>query len=249
MLQLPVSDVEKDQRATAAYAAALLHALARDEAAGRRPVRLTEPGLSTWTRFKGRLAPADLVRLLFEDAAVLHRIPFDPGILSGDLKLHRLHDTVVHPWLQALTELELEAPGPDYIAAQARLLGLTTRFARSDLHRVQRHQRVLELPGTGGQLAHHLVSNQPELSLRDNFTIACDGWRELTMAGVVALDLAAPNTSFVSRTDIRGLRDPGHAVRKGRYDFVVGLAPSKGGLFQKKDQLEIWFHGATILLV
>ncbi len=31
-----------------------------------------------WSRFRGRLTSADLVALLFEDAAVIHRVPFDP---------------------------------------------------------------------------------------------------------------------------------------------------------------------------
>jgi hypothetical protein len=58
------------------YAAALFAALARDESTGRRSARLSEPSQATWQRFRGRLGSADLLRLLAEDGAVLHPIPF-----------------------------------------------------------------------------------------------------------------------------------------------------------------------------
>src|SRR5262245_20757402 len=81
MGSLDVSSLTDQQRPTGVWAAALLHALARDEAAGRRPQRLTEPKLDTWRRFRGRLTSADFVALLFEDAAVIHRVPFDSSTL------------------------------------------------------------------------------------------------------------------------------------------------------------------------
>jgi hypothetical protein len=39
---------QRAEKAPGTYAAALLAALARDEAAGRRSARLTEPGQATW---------------------------------------------------------------------------------------------------------------------------------------------------------------------------------------------------------
>ena len=72
MPSLDISGLTSDQRPTGAWAAALLLALAREEAVGRRPQRLTEPRLATWTRFRGRLTSVDLVALLFEDAAVIN---------------------------------------------------------------------------------------------------------------------------------------------------------------------------------
>ena len=137
----------------------------------------------------------------------------------------------------------------EYIAAQARLLGVPSRLARSDLHVVKPHHRVLELPGTGGQLAHHLLLSQPDLSLQSNFTVACGTWQELTLAGIVALDRAAPSSSSLRFATAADLRDPGHPVRTQSFDFVVGLHPDKGGLLRRADQLDIYFHGATILLV
>jgi hypothetical protein len=135
------------------FSASLLHALARDEAAGRRRPRLTEPKLDSWTRFRGRLGSVDLVTLLFEDAAVLHRIPFDPEALGGSLRPSRLPEWVTDGWLQSIGSLRLTEAAADYTPGQARLLGLPTGMARTDLHAVKAHQKVLELPGTGGQLA------------------------------------------------------------------------------------------------
>lgn len=247
VLEVPArADVD---RATSSWAAALLTALVRDEVAGRRPARLTEAGRATWARFRGRLDATDLLALLFEDAAVLHQIPFSPAAVGGPLRLDRVPALDAEAWLRAIDTLDAHAPGPDYIAAQARLLGIPTRLARSDLHVVKPHQKVLELPGTGGQLAHHLISSQDDLSLRDNFAVACGSWQELTLAGLVALDLSAADTTFASRAGLTELRNSEHPLRQRSFDLVVGLHPDKGGLLRVDDQLAIWFHGAKILLV
>lgn len=249
MPALDISALPQVQEPMAAWAVALLHALARDEAAGRRTQRLTEQGLGTWKRFRGRLTSVDLAELLFEDAAVLHPIPFAPAAVGGSFKLSRLSEPTVDGWIDAVLGMNLTAAGAEYILAQAKLLGISTRLARSDLHVVKPHQRVLELPGTGGQLAHHVVSSQRDLTLQDNCVIACSSWQELTLAGVVALDLGAPHTEFVARVDIEGLRDPNHPLRQRIFDFVVGLHPDKGGLFRIEEQLAIWFPQARVLLV
>lgn len=242
-------DLLSDQRPSGAYTAALLAALARDEAAGRRQKRLTEPNLATWARFRGRLTAADLACLLFEDGAVTHPIPFQPDALDDTLAPHKLSPKVVQSFIDTLSQPGPPLAGPDYIAEQARLVGVPTRLARSDLHVVKAHQKVLELPGTGGQLAHHLVTSQPELTLHDNFTIACAGWRELALAGIIALELAAPHTDFIKPADPRALRDPEHPLRKQPFDFVIGLHPDKGGLFRVDDQLALWYPSARVLLV
>ncbi len=102
MASLEISALSTEQRPSGAWAATLLHAPARDEAAGRRPARLTEPRLATWTCFRGRLGAADLMALLFEDAAVLHQVPFDPTEPGRPLRLTSLPDTLVEDWLRAL---------------------------------------------------------------------------------------------------------------------------------------------------
>lgn len=249
MIGLDLTGLSNEQRPTGAWAAVLLHALARDEAAGRRAERLTEPHLSTWNRFRGRLTATDLLGLLFEDAAVLHPVPFDPAAVGGPLRVDDLPDSVTQGWLDSLSMLDLKAEGAGYVEAQARLLGLPTRLARSDLHVVKPHQKVLELPGTGGQLAHHLVSAQQDLTLQNNFVVVCGSWQEMTLAGVVALERGAPRSDFAIRVNVDDLRNPSHALRQRPFDFVVGLHPEKGGLFRVQNQLEIWFSNAKILLV
>jgi hypothetical protein len=249
MKNFDLSGLADAQRPTGVWAASLLHALARDEAAGRRRPRLTEPKLDTWTRFRGRLSSVDLVSLLFEDAAVLHRVPFDPSSVGGTLRPERLPEAVTDGWLGAVASLPLGATGADYILEQAKLLGLPTRMARSDLHVVKPHQKVLELPGTGGQLAYHLVSGQKDLTLQDNFVVACGSWQELTLAGIVGLELSAPHSDFVTRAESADLKNAEHSLRQRSFDFVVGLHPDKGGLFRVEDQLAIWFPTAKVLLV
>ncbi len=232
------------------YARALLHALARDEAAGRRAPRLTEPGLATWQRFRGRLASADLLRLLAEDAAVGYPIPFDLRGHAAELDLARVDDDLVDAWLRDLPSLDLAQPGAAYIEAQAKRLGVTTRLARKELHQVKQHQKVLELPGTGGQLGYHIVTTQDEPTLQVNCIIACGDWRELALAGICALDAGAPPRSeFIVAASAEDLASDTHPLRKQQFDFVVGVRPDKGGKLDVADQLALWFHGAKVVLV
>ena len=235
-------------RAPETYGAALLGALARDEAAGRRRARLTEPGQATWQRFRGRLGSADLLRLLAEDGAVLHPVPFAASEIG--VALDELDDATVEGWLAALATKDLTCPGAGYVEAQAQLLGVPTKLARRELHQVKPHQKVLELPGTGGQLCHHLVTTQAGLTLQVNCTIACGTWAELVLAGIIGLDLAAPpRSSFIQRVTAEDLANDQHPLRQQRFDFVVGLRPDKGGKLAAADQLELWFHGAKVILV
>lgn len=229
------------------YAAVLLQALARDEAFGRRGPRLTEPGQATWQRFRGRLGSADLLRLLAEDGAVLHPVPFAPSKLG--VSLDDVEDAAVDRLLADLPSTDLKRPGAQYIESQAQRLGVPTRLARSELHQVKPHQKVLELPGTGGQLSHHIVSTQAGLSLQVNCAIACGSWSELALAGCVALDLGAPNSEFIFSATAEDLKDDRHPLRQQRFDFVIGLRPDKGGKLAAADQLALWFHGAKLVLV
>ncbi len=205
--------------------------------------------MDTWSRFRGRLTNADLLTLLFEDAAVVHPVPFDPRLLGDELFTRRLPEAVADGWLQQLNNVDLGVSSAVYVAEQAKLLGVPTRMARSELHVVKPHQKVLELPGTGGQLAHHLVSGQKDLTLQDNFVVACGSWQELTLAGVIGLELGAPHSDFVTRTESADLKNADHPLRQRTFDFVIGLHPDKGGLFRVEDQLAIWFPTAKILLV
>jgi hypothetical protein len=248
-LQIP-ADIPADMRAIAQYAAALLHSLARDEHAGRRSLRLTGQGPAVWSRFRGRLGPGHLLGILLEDTAVLQQMPFAPASLhvaaAGDrLDPAALPSELVEAWLAELGNLDLAATGAEYIQAQARLLGLPTRLARADLHQVKSHQKVLELPGTGGQLAHHIVTTQGGLFLQDNFQIACASWQEMVLAGLIAADVGAPNADFV-RSDPRLARARADGMRTS-WDFVVGLAPDRG--LWEPGRLKELFPNARIVLV
>ncbi len=242
MAELSLEKVSKDLRTTATYAAAAVHALAREEARGRKPQRLLEPGLETWTQFRGRLRSPDLLELLLEDGAVTQPTAFDPP--AGVAAPGRLPAEIVDTWIAELRGLELEADSLDYVTEQAKRLGVSTKMARSDLHRVQAQHRVLELPGSGGQLAHHLVTSHEDVFLQNNFTVACRDWRDATLAGLIAVELGVSGPApVVMDPELRQAR----ADDKG-FDYVVGLDPDKGGDF-RASQLSEWFPRATVLLV
>lgn len=227
------------------YAAATLLALAREERAGRRQPRLTEPGMATWNRFRGRLGPRALLELLLEDAAVRQPFPFDVTRALGSADaLAAIPDATVTSWLDELTRVDLATPAPDYVTAQAKTLGVQTRGAKADLHRVKPFHKVLELPGSGGQLAHHMAHTQPELSFRDSFTIACGNRREWTLAGLAAVERGAAGE------DLAIVVEPSLDAWRGKpFDYVVGLSPDKGGSYARDALAAIFPPSTTLLLV
>ncbi len=246
MLTLPLNGLSADQQPLAAYAAAILHALARDEHAGRRPRRLTEDGLATWQRFRHLLGSAHLLQLLTEDAAVGHSVPFDAHALFEGPGLEALDDKLVGGWLEALPELDLDADGVAYVQAQARLLGVGDRMARADLHRVQAHHKILELPGSGGQLSHYLAYRDG-IYLQDAVSIACKDTSELILTGLVAVELGAPDARAFAGVDPE-LREAREDTRRTSFHYVVGRPEDKGGLY-KQERLREIFPTATVILV
>lgn len=221
----------------------MLRALGREESLGRRPKRLLEPGLATWTQFHGRLQPSALLELVLEDAAVSQPVPFDAARILGRADpLSRVPAIELKRWLDALVaEGDQNTPSAAYIQAQAKLLGLPTKIARSDLVVVKPHQHVLELPGTGGQLTHHLLETHPELPIREVFTIACASWQELALAGLVCVEkglLGEPPASIDPKLEAA-------RAEKRSFDFVFGV---DAGLFSQ-EQLASWFPNARVQLV
>ncbi len=233
------------------FARAALHALAREEALGRRPPRLTEPDQATWRRFRGRMTDTDFLNLVVEDAAVTQPFAFDAAaILGSDApRLSRLPPHDVAAWLRALTPDRLQAPSDAYLAEQAQRLGLPTRLNRSELSRAIRpHHRVLELPGTGGQLAHHLAASLDGVYLQDVFTIAWAGWTDRLMAGLVAVEHRLTGRAPIAEAPgLDAIRAAG-----GRFDLVIGAHPDRAPLaadpYTPAD-LEAWFSGARVNLV
>jgi len=232
----------------ARYLSAALHALAREETLGRRSRRLLEDDLATWQRFRGRLTETDLALLLLEDAAVTQPFAFDAAGVLGATAVHldRLDPARLRPWLRALPGLPLAQAAGDYLGEQARRLGLTTRLGRSDLHRgIRPHHKVLELPGTGGQLASYLVASLEGIYLRDVFTIAWGDWRDRLLAGLTAVDGGLSGQAPIAPTaGIDDLRSAGQ-----RWDYVLGAVPERGVQPYDLDTLRAWFPGATVLLV
>lgn len=235
-----------DPRATeaATYLATALHALAREEQAGRRPRRLLEPQLATWQRFRGRMGPRDLAELLLEDAAVTQPEPFAaPSVLGRMEPFRDVPEAVVQAWLDELPSLPESAVLED-LDAQAHRLGLVQRPAYSELPKLQPHHRVLELPGSGGRLAARMVHGQAGIFLKDVFTIACATWQERMLAGLVAVGLGVVGEArIVLDPELNQLRRPDTA-----FSHVVGLRPEKGGAFSR-DVLAGWFHDAVLVLV
>src|SRR5262249_36881264 len=152
-----------------------------------------------------------------------------PG-LTGSLE--RLAPEEADALLAQARAMQPSLASADYVSDQARRLELPTRLARAELHVVKPHHRVLELPGSGGQLSHYLAQKY-DLPFRDVFTVACADWRELALAGVVALECR-------SLGDARLLMDPElESCRGTRFDFVVGMRPGKVHRFDTR-QLEAW---------
>jgi hypothetical protein len=235
----PVVPQADPHRHALVYAQAMVRALLREEAHDRRPKRLLEADRATWAQFRGRLTDTALVEILLEDAAIAQPIPFDASrLLGGDRPVQHIPVGQVHAWLEAPA---IDGSPAEYIAAQAKLLGLPTRLGRSDLPVVKSHQRVLEIPGTGGQLTHHLLEVHPELPVREVFTIACGSWQELALAGLVCVEKGLQG-------EPPAMLDPKLDVARTRtrpFDFVFGVDT---GLFSQA-QLASWFPQARVVLV
>jgi len=227
----------------------LLRALARRERSGRAPKRLLEPNLATWTQFKGNLQLQHLLAMLAEDASLRYPLPANLGIVLGlDIAKGFSHiaNETVYGWLQALTDEVLDAPRPDALADYAKTLDLPARFAGADLHKIQSDKRVLELPGTGGQLVARALERSPDAYLHTNTTVLTATWAERAMAGLVAMEWDAPGVDFArDDADLAWATDQ---EQRHRFDLVFGLLPEKGGRW---DSLALAgrFPLATIVLV
>lgn len=228
----------------------LLTALARRERAGRAPHRLLEPGLATWRQFEGNLGLRHLLALLAEDASVRFPLPADLkrvfGVDAVAADLSRVPDVAVYTWMQALTPSVLDSPRSDAIGDAAKALGLPTRFAGADLHKIQADKRVLELPGTGGQLVARALERSPEAYLHTNATVLTSTWADRTLAGVVAMEWDAPGVAFaVDDPDLAWATEPD---QRNRFHLVLGLQPDKGGAWDATT-VAARFPAATVVLV
>ncbi len=221
----------------AVYLTGALLALAREEwKQEKKSKRLVEAGHATWNRFRGRMGVVDFVDLLLEDAAVNHPEPFDAAAVLG---IAHPSESVAEEALAAyvasfadksreISERDGQQPSErDYLDAQAALLGLTARPAFSDLPKLEGNHSVLELPGTGGRLAAHLIQSRPGVSFR--FTIACASWQERMFAGIAAVALGVTGRLQIAiDPDLAKAR-----ASNAAFSHVIGLRPDKGGAFDE----------------
>ena len=205
---------------------ASLRAIVRAEAAGRLPSRFSGSGVAVWNTFRNELTAGDLVALSIEDAGMAMPVPFDPGrwwpgwpdwALLGQSPIE-VEGRIGEALAQA------DQPRDAYLRGQAALLDipLPPDQAVAGLHTPARHERWLELPGTGGWLAYTLCTRpDAELYLWENFTILCSRPQEMLLAGLIAWELGAPpHTELPIRLDEPDLTS---TLKAGEtYHAVVG---------------------------
>lgn len=203
-----------------------LRAIARAEAAGRLPARFTGSGVAVWNTFRNELTAADLAALSIQDAGVTMPIPFDPSPWWPgwpDWALFSQSPTEVEAWVsEALAQTD--QPRDAYLRQQATALGVEqpSDEAVAALPTPARHERWLELPGSGGWLAYALCTRpEAELYLWENFTIVCARPQEMLLAGLIAWELGAPpHTGLPIRLDDPDLTE---TLKAGEtYHAVVG---------------------------
>ena len=174
-----------------------LCALVRAERNGRIPARFTGTGKDVWNTFRNELTAADLVALCIQDAGATMPIPFDPTQWWPDWPdpaRNRPSVAEAEQWIdEALTRAD--QPQEAYLRGQAAELGieLPAEGAVAALPSPDRHERWLELPGTGGWLAFALCARpDADLYYWENYDIVCGTPEEVLLAGLIAWELGAP---------------------------------------------------------
>lgn len=194
-----------------------LAAIARLEADDVRPARLTQPGFEKWSRLRRKLGWGDFIDLLHLDLAGAFPVPFDRS---------RWPDLA--PLSEADAEaLVREASTPsdrttmDFLREQARQLGLPAGGAIADLPKVQPHQMVLELPGSGGRIAAHQSVHDNAISLDGPFTFVVASPVERIAIGLAAAELRSNEPTVWSVEELAAAVDGGQT-----FDRVFGLDAS-----------------------
>ena len=209
-----------------------LRAIVRAEAVDLVPARFTGTGKEMWNTFKNELTTADLTALCIQDAGGAMPVPFDPGgWWPGwpDWALLGQSPADAERWIdEALARAE--QPRDAYLGEQAMLLGinLPPDKAIAALPTPQRHERWLELPGTGGWLAYALCT-RPGTALYtwENFGIVCGTPQEMVLAGLIAWELhAPPHSELPIQLDDPDLTES--LVSELKYHAVVGLRSLHG---------------------
>jgi hypothetical protein len=194
---MPSTATTDQQTDVQQFLRASLRALVRAEANARIPARFTGMGKAVWDTFRNELTAADLVALGIQDAGVTMPVPFAPGLWWPnwpDWALLGQSPAEVERWVaKALTQAD--QPRDAYLRQQATALGvdLPADEAVAILPTPPRHERWLELPGTGGWLAYVLSTRMDaDLYFWENFYVVCSTPQEMFLAGLIAWELGAP---------------------------------------------------------
>ena len=209
-----------------------LRAIVRAEADGRIPARFTSTGKDVWKTFRNELTAADLVALCIQDAGVTMPVPFDPSRWWPDWPdwaLMGQSPADAERWINE-TLVEAGQPRDGYLRQQAAALGVEIPPSEllEFLPTPPRHERWLELPGTGGWVAYALSTRlEADLYFWENFVIVCGTPQEMLLAGLIAWELGAPpRTQLPIRLD-----DPDVTATLragGTYHAIVGLRQLHG---------------------
>jgi len=189
---VPTSESQVQQ-----FTRAALRAILRAEAGGRLPPRFTSSGQPVWDAFRNELTTADLVALAIQDTGSAMAVPFDPVQWWPDWPdwaLLQLPPDDAQGWIREAMAA-IDAPRDQYLRELAAVAGvdLPPDELIAELSTPARHERWLELPGTGGWVAYSLCSRPDAgLYLWENFSIICIEPQEMLLAGLIAWELGAP---------------------------------------------------------
>lgn len=194
---MPPTTTANSQVNVQRFLQASLRALSRAEAAGRVPARFTGAGPAVWETFRNELTVADLVLLCIQDAGVTMPIPFDPSAWWPDWPdwpLVAPSPAEAERWIrEALAQADQSRDVYLREQAAALAINLPPDEAVAALPTPARHERWLELPGTGGWLAYTLATRPgATLYFWENFAIVCGTPQEMLLAGLIAWELGAP---------------------------------------------------------
>ena len=145
-------------------------------------------GAYAWTEGQAGDA-ANLGPVLMVDGAGLASIPVNECALSDNHDKVDAASSISEPLAQA------DQPRDTYLREQAAALGvdLPADEAVAALPTPPRHERWLELPGTGGWLAYALSTRlDADLYFWENSVIVCGTPQEMLLAGLIAWELGAP---------------------------------------------------------
>lgn len=197
---------------------ATLAAVARLEAAGDKPPRLTEPDFAKWTRFRRRLGWVDFIRLLHEDLAEAFPEPFDVGRWGVD-PFAGLEDATAEGLVKEAA-LPSKADKLTFLRDQAKALGLPVAGSIADLPKVQARFKVLELPGSAGRIAAHQC-HQFGLAYDKSFTFVATTVEQRVLVGLGAVELRSNPPTVVDDNGLEKLIEAGT-----KFDRVFGLEAS-----------------------